>query len=609
MPEIPPLPPGFTLDSPQGDIPPLPEGFTLDTPPRNRAAELLSLDRPLTDAERAEYAALEEQYGMRLVPRRGQWGSEFRHALGRAGRIAIEGLSSLPNIAADAGIAARNLITGENNPGLSQLQSQSLDQLGLPRAQGGLEKAVDFAGQVVVGSKIPSPSARVQAPSGFTARPPTPQQQIARDVIAAGEKHGVPVFFDDVTNSAVARKAGTAAESLPGPFGTGAGRELQGRAAQTAATRVVDDLTPSVGDDVPVLVQKGLQRKLAQFKQSANRLYTRAAQQLDPLGNVPRNKFDKVIEAEMSRQDKLGTLASSEVKSLLEKYQNAPKGNFSLMRELRSQLGEEISDFYTGKNAAVGDRGVKALRAMQEALEQDLAEFAKQSGTKGYQAWRAADGFYKANIVPFKEAGFRDLVKTAEPEKAWRYLLSQGSLKSRAARMYNSLDEPGRSAVRYGMVKDALDNATNPNGTFSPAKFAKYLEDHEEAVNAFFKGRDLTEIRGFQNLMRHVERAGQFAENPPTGNRLIPYLLGGAAVVEPSAAASIGAAGLTVRTLFQTTKGRNLLLGMGKVKPGSPQAQAISDRIARFLAQSAAVAGSASARSDQEQMTTGGGGR
>lgn len=532
-------------------------------------------------------------------PQAPSFGQQLGRQVGLAARIPIDAVSAIPLAIADAGIAARNLITGSDFESASSMYQNAMGQV-FPTPQTAIEKGVNVVGSAVAGSRLPVPTTSQQAPAQFVSRAPQVPSQ-ARDVIAEGEKRGVPVFLDDVAQSPVARKLGTAAESLPGPLGTGAGRAEQGKAAQAAATKVVDKFA-TVSDDVPELVQKGLRNRLASFRKTADRLYTRAAQELDPLGNVPRARFDQVIAAEAQKQAQRGTLASGNVVELLEKYRNAPAGNFSLMRELRSQLGEEISDFYTGKNAAIGDRGVKALRAMQEALEADMQEFAKQSGTKGFQAWKQADGFYKANIVPFKEAGFRDLVKTAEPEKAWRYLLAQGSLKSRSVRMYNSLDEPGRAAVRYGMVKDAMDNATNPNGSFSPAKFAKYLEDHENAVNTFFKGRDLIEVKGFQNLMRHIERAGQFAENPPTGNRLIPYLLGGATVLEPTAAGVIAGSGLTIRTLFQTKAGRDMLLAAGRAKPGTEQMQTVSNRMAAFLA--AASARTAQQETDQERSTT-----
>lgn len=553
--------------------------------------ELARRELARREAERAGQQAAQPQ-------QEATFGDTLGRQLGRTARIGIESVAAIPMAIADAGVGARNLITGSQYQLPSAMLQEGLDNVGLPRAEGWIEKGVDFLGQAIVGSRIPGIDPPPAAPNAVSV----PKPNAAQQVIQEGQKHGVPVFYDDVTNSAFARRVGVAAEPL-GALGTGSGRAKQAEAARTAASRVVDDLMPSTSDDVPELVQKGLQTRLAQFRGTANRLYTRAANALDPKGTVPRTQFDQIIAKELAEQEKLGTLANPDVVNVLQKYAQAPGGNFSLMRNMRSQLADEVSDFYTGRNSAIGQKGVTILRELQEALEGDMAQFAKSSGDEGYSAWKAADGFYRANIVPFREAGFRDLVKTAEPEKAWRYLMAQGTVKSRAIRMYRSLDESGREAVRYGLVKDAMDNATNPQGTFSPARFAKYLEDHENAVNTFFKGRDLQEIKGFQNLMRHVERAGQFAENPPTGQRVIPYLLGGAAFVEPTVVASTAGAGLTVRGLFQTKTGRDLLLKMSRARPGSPAAQRFASEIGKFLAVSTAVAGTGGQESDQMQTT------
>ena len=458
---------------------------------------------------------------------------------------------------------------------------RGLNEAGVPEHEG-TERVSDFVGQVALGGRLPVPSVRNPAPR---VAPPVRTPTRADAVIREGERHGVPVFFDDVTDSAVARRVGVAAEPL-GPIGTGSGRARQATAARDAAQRVTQSLLPSTGDDVPELVQKGLQTKLKQFRESASRLYDRVGAELDPAGNMPTPGMQAVIKSELQAQAARGTLAKPDVVALLNKYQQSPGGNFTAMRQMRSDIADDIAEYYTGANAAIGEKGVRALQSMKDALEKDMGAFARQTGDRGYNAWRMADGFYRTNIVPFREAGFRDLVKTAEPEKAWRYLLAHGGLRSRADRMYRSLDENGRGAVRYGMVKDALDNASNPNGSFSPAKFAKFLEDHENTVNTFFKGRELVEIKGFQNLMRHVERAGQFAENPPTGQRLIPYLMGGAAVTGPIAAkAMAGAAvtGLSVRVLFQTATGRNLLLAMGRAKPGSQASERLARRMQAII--------------------------
>jgi hypothetical protein len=148
--------------------------------------------------------------------------------------------------------------------------------------------------------------------------------------------------------------------------------------------------------------------------------------------------------------------------------------------------------------------------------------------------------------------------------------------------MFNGLDRKGRQAVKYGLLKEAREAATGPKGDFSPARFSKYLEDHEEAVGTFFKGDERRDIDGFKNLMRHIERAGQYAENPPTGNRLVPFLLGGATVLEPSAAATVAGTGLAVRGSFQTEAGRSFLMAAAGMKPGSPEMARLIETMTRY---------------------------
>ena len=86
-----------------------------------------------------------------------------------------------------------------------------------------------------------------------------------------------------------------------------------------------------------------------------------------------------------------------------------------------------------------------------------------------------------------------------------------------------------------------------------------------------FRGADKAQMDGFVKLMRHVERAGQYMENPPTGNRLVGVLMGGAAVMEPTAMATTGGIAGTLKLLFTTEAGKRILLAARDVPPNSPQ--------------------------------------
>lgn len=507
-------------------------------------------------------------------------GQELWRQGGLTARAALNAAASVPLVAAEGGAGIGNLINRaagrESNYSPTADFDALLTRAGLPQAETPIEKGVQFFGTAMLGARMPG-------------QIPTPAASPAERVIAEGTRHHVPVYYDDV-GGPLARKVGTTAENL-GSLGTGSGRAIQAKAAGAAASELVQKYAPAAGDDVPVLIQEGLRRRLSGFKTAAGRLYAAADRALAGNGQVDVSAVRSAIAARIAKEEKLGSAADKGTIAALQKYLDAPDGDFAHWRQLRAALGNDISDYYSG-NAAIGSRGVDALQEVKTALEDAMGTHAKQSGGAGYDAWRRADAFYRNNIVPFKEAGFRDLVKTAEPEKAWRYLLAHNT-GSRAVRMLNGLDRKGREAVKYGLLKEAEAAATTPKGTFSPAKFAKYLEDHDEAVGTFFKGSQKADIDGFRNLMRHIERAGQYAENPPTGNRLVMPLLGGAAFISPQAAATVATGGLATRVLFQTQRGRNFMLHAAKLKPGSPEMAKLLDAVNRYVA-AASVSGRAS---------------
>jgi hypothetical protein len=491
----------------------------------------------------------------------------------------------------------KNFIYGPVDPTLPSQQAQAwLDaHTDAPDTLGG--RLAELGSTIIAGGKIPGPFPNVPRSVG-----PSGAQQAAQRVIAEGEKHNVPVYFDDVTKSAFAKKLGVGAENVP-IVGTSAGRAAQAEAAANASKAIAakygaDDLA----EEVPVLMQKSMQEKLGLLRDTAGTKFKAASDLLDQAGVVSQPRFVMAIRRELQHQKELGTAANQAVVNILQKYQLVPEGNFTLSRNVRSQLKSDIADFYRGgENKAIGEAGVERLREVRNALEADMGEFAKKTGGQAYDAWKDADAFYRTNLVPFKEKGFAELVKTAEPEKAWQYLMAQGGLDSRAARMYEGLTESGRATVRAGVIKEALENAVvgGPRRIFSPAMFAKYMEDNATVVDHFFKGADKKEIDGFSNLMRHVQRAGQSMENPPTGQRVIGALmLGSAAVSLKPLMIGIASAGGT-RMLFQTQRGRDLLLAASRLKPGSPAMNVVGNRMGRLML-SSSMAGYHQAPGEEE---------
>jgi len=280
------------------------------------------------------------------------------------------------------------------------------------------------------------------------------------------------------------------------------------------------------------------------------------------------------------------------LRTLKELYQQGGLHEFSTTSKLSDSLGKRIDDFYSGADTTLGSEGVQYLQRMKAGLDSDIADFANnvnKVGPTGRQAYKVADDFYKTHLAPYRAEGFNTLVKNTEPEKVWQYLVAQGGVPSRVSRMYNALDAEGQQAARYGLVKEAFTNALSDKGVFSPAKFANYLERNENVVNKFFKGSDLDEINGFRKLMRHVDRSGQYMENPANGQRiLLPALVGSGLYSLKIPTMAVGT-GVGARILFQTEKGRDLLRALAKEAPTSDQYKKLLSNTMQYLTHTAVL--------------------
>ncbi len=218
---------------------------------------------------------------------------------------------------------------------------------------------------------------------------------------------------------------------------------------------------------------------------------------------------------------------------------------FAQAQQLDDDLGRIIDAQYQGgQNATIGTPGAAQLQQIRQALRADMDAAAKNSGRGDlFDSWKKADRFYKQQAVPLKATVLRGVLKPADgtdPTAAFQTFVRNAS-KGDAQFLYDRLDPAGRAAVRSGLIDDALGEAMKqrPGGALpgqtgdflSPAQFVNALEKRREALGVFFKGREAQEWAGIENILRHVPRAGQFLENPPTGARLadpMTLLLSGA---------------------------------------------------------------------------------
>lgn len=532
-----------------------------------------------------------------------EWGREHPNLYGVAGAayetakpvVEALGLAGGAIVGSGAGPVGTVAGAGLGYAGAKELTSLAGEALGVEK-RGSVIEEVKEAGEHVVegavmeatgqiiGKVLPivwqgTKKGLIDAKNYITKLTPEKQKQ-AVELIKLAEKHNVPLTYGDIKKGSIEPKLEVAMESVPG-VGMGGFREGQNIAVKKAAMIQLKKQTPPSVDDWADIAQKGLKSKAKIIKDIAAKKYNKVAKLADPLGNAPTSNMNEtasnIIKKEM---EKLPEYRDANLVSTLQKYTKDPSMKWSGLRELRSDLGDDIADFYKGKNAIVGQKGVGKLQSIKNALEKDMEEFTKSKSPQLKHAWKTADKYYKEKVIPFKDSALAKASTTNTPDEIYKSFIQRGK-RDRALKFYNALDNKGRQAVRYGIVEDAFESASTRDNIFSPAKFANKMKELEASTGVFFKGRNKEEIRGFARLMRHAERSGQYLENPPTGQRAIPFLVGAGAVASPTAVAGGGTATYALRKLFTTSAGKQLLFSASRAPVGSPKMEKIIEAITK----------------------------
>tara|TARA_R110002051_G_scaffold325582_2_gene429058 strand:- start:4063 stop:6234 length:2172 start_codon:yes stop_codon:yes gene_type:complete len=442
-----------------------------------------------------------------------------------------------------------------------------------------------------------------------------------------GKQFDVRTSVGDNTQGAFSKRAEVALEQVP-VLGMGGFREAQAAEAKAAtgkltgklkqamsdtdykalptirqaavagdrnAARVLN-IVETAGDDTGRVLQASAEVRAFRESKIASRLYDKVDEAVAASGNdiVTPNKTKSLLDDAIKKQE--ASLAPDDVllRELGEISKNLadPKKakNFNNMRVLRSQLGdlaEKYGSPINGNKAAS-----KVFANVRQAVDDDIADFALNSGNAAIKkAYKRADSFYK-NAMKRSDKAIANAMKNNKPDEIYNAFVKTGK-GDRANNFYQALDQKGQAALRYQMADEAISKATNEStGNFSPAKFAGEFERMSEPYGNIFKGDDKKQMDGLVKLMRHVERAGQYKENPPTGNRVIPWLVAGASTIDPTIAIRVIGASAFAKSMLTTRAGKNLLLAANKL----PEAQqAALDNLLKSAAKVSAAAGAKTA--------------
>lgn len=428
--------------------------------------------------------------------------------------------------------------------------------------------------------------------------------ETSRELSTLSSQHNVPLTVGELRNNQGLKKAETLLENVP-VVGTTRFREKQANALNVAANNLADSFKPhsianGTVDDVNEVMHQSILNQLAKNKVEAGTLYDKVGQLAQGKGPVETDAVKQAADSFIQREMKLPeSVRNNALIANLESYKNLNGMDFETARILRSRIGDEVRRMRAGNiNGTVRGEDVAAMQAIKGGLEQDMENYAKKQGGDIYDAWKAADQTYRDKVVPFKvDPTLRKVQKEGFDTDTVAKLFIKADRPKLANQFFKSMDSEGQQAAKYAVIKSALDAATDPvNKTpFSPLKFANTIDHLGKTNNVIFTPAEKMQLDGFVKLARAAERAGQYAENPATGNRMVQMAIGGggaAALLNPATSAGAvkaGALSYGITKLLTTDAGRRLLTVASKTKPQSKAMQMLVEKAQQLVVRGAGV--------------------
>lgn len=409
----------------------------------------------------------------------------------------------------------------------------------------------------------------------------------AREIIDLGAQNNVRVMTSDVRppSSFVGKSARALGERIP-YAGTGGPRAAQ-QAERVEAVRdlarefsadagidyldqVADDFAKTRGARIGALTKQKnavIDGNMNMFTAAdAPRTIAAIEQQITRLAGINEEKFAPVIRELSNLRN---TVTEGKLLSQIE-------GNRRILGGLFDDPGL----------AGIKDDGQKAINAIYAPLRDDMASFIKRTaGPDAHQRWASANQQLAQMAGQLDDTTFRNVLNSAEatPENVARLLFSKKP--SDVRRLMGSLSPAGRERAQSAIIARAFEQASGAEG-ISPDVFANTIGKLGSQMGVVFNPTDLARVNGLARLINSTKQASVASAAPPTGvQNSVPIL---AAVLTDlmgtmgGALASGGIAGLSAR-LYESAPVRNLLVGMGKTKPGSPQESRVAQRLAKVI--------------------------
>ena len=424
----------------------------------------------------------------------------------------------------------------------------------------------------------------------------------AREVMEMSKRYGVDLSAVDVERMRMPHYYARAIRAEKDPLtGVPEFRRRQAMQVNRAAQLLKQRYSGDFMEDWPGAAQASMNQRVERIRALVGAKYDRLARLAEGReGIIPRRAIEEIDEllAKESKSLLPDSALIKELEALRERLAAGPI-SFERLRDFRSTLGLELKSYYRGENKIIGEKGAALYGRLRRAVDKDMEAWARAQGGDIEAAWRDADRTYRNFARTYRKRQIAALKDVDDPIQLYE------RFKTLAVRqpttLYNALGPEGRRAIRYGLVNEAIEQATRntPTGEMvSAAQLAARLEKLKKSMGIHFGPQESRELDGFIKLMRAAERSGQFMEYPPTGVRSlftlghlarggglgVAYMIGGWPAVG-GLGAFLAASTLKTRVLFTTKAGQRLLLAASHLDPrGEAMRKLVTEQLPKVIA-------------------------
>lgn len=390
-----------------------------------------------------------------------------------------------------------------------------------------------------------------------------------------GERFGIPTTLGEDIGNAGLQKTETLLERVPSVFGIGGFRKKQQEAASNAAKEF---LGKYVADPLADNVMESNRKFAGQIFNEVKDLVKEAPQTITP------------------------TNTKQVAGDLLERYPDL----FKKLQDTRTEnvindIVKGVKDVDVAASRVLGPDGLPAVpqTTTPRTLSFDEAWTLRQG--LGEKLSQAKQLLVRGEVDKTAYSQLKQLFSAVSNDiDAWSNQIGKPEI---ASKFKAANDAYKQYVVKYDIIQRAYDKAAGEVGAgemFSPKKFSTALKNiaYKDKEMKTFTPNEINEMTGLANIMQVVKRGGQYAENPPTGNRWGGLAVGGGAGATAYATGGLSgtaetvAAGLAVTSIAKflttTTAGKNLVRAASKVEPSSPAMQRIVNQVNNQLPKFAA---------------------